>query len=88
MNTQVLNMFWMTDGFSLGLTIGLLMGLSLHMILKYIYKNKPNKPEKNNTQLNGFTIEGNFKMVLLVRSDLRMGKGKVAAQVRYILESK
>lgn len=98
-NTQVLNiipifnMFWITDAFSKGLTIGVLTGLSLHMIVKYIFRNKYKKPDKNSTHTyvhnsnsDGFTkVDGEFKMALLVRSDLKMGKGKVAAQVRYIL---
>lgn len=30
-------------------------------------------------------VSGEYKMVLVVRNDLKMGKGKVAAQVRFIV---
>lgn len=78
-----------TTYFYEGLTCGLVLGITLNLIRSYIFKDKsktchikcrdgclqqkPNSPVK---------IDGEFKMALLVRHDLKMGKGKVAAQVR------
>lgn len=79
----------MSHYFYEGIIIGLVLGTTLNLIKSYIFKNKsknchpkcidgclqrePNAPVK---------IDGEFKMALLVRHDLKMGKGKVAAQVR------
>jgi len=69
----------------MGLIIGVVMGIYINMVkIKWIsrlfsnYLNEPRSCGSTNK------LTGEFKMALLVRNDLKMGKGKVAAQVRYI----
>lgn len=83
-----------------GLIVGVLIGLALNMVISYAFKTKcTNQDAKSvgkSQQQQPTSIPnktGEFKMALLVRHDLKMGKGKVAAQVRqfelnYILEFK
>lgn len=74
-----------------GITVGIITGMVMNMIKNYLFNSKfMNRgiPRLNET---GESIqpgaksstkpEGEFKMALLVRHDLKMGKGKVAAQV-------
>lgn len=75
-----------TNSFYNGLTIGIVTGLLLNASKSYIFKNKwisrffAKKIDKTSQQQSS-----EFKMALLVRHDLKMGKGKVAAQVGYLL---
>ncbi|VVC34450.1 Hypothetical protein CINCED_3A015169 [Cinara cedri] len=84
-------MFWVTDTFFKGITIGILIGLSLHTIINYVFKNKWSRlnnkiTDKNLQKSNSSTkVNGEFKMALLVRHDLKMGKGKVAAQCSHAI---
>lgn len=74
-----------TNSFYNGLTVGIVMGVLLNMTKNYIFKNK---------WISRFCVKSidetsrhqnsEFKMALLVRHDLKMGKGKVAAQVSYL----
>ncbi|NXX78919.1 PTH2 hydrolase, partial [Urocolius indicus] len=59
---------------------GLLLGLEIYRIFSKP-KDGASAPE-NNAESEGDTMgeSGEFKMVLIVRNDLKMGKGKVAAQ--------
>lgn len=74
-----------------GLTVGILIGLTLNTIKNYMVSTKwtsqNNKSIDNNQQKPSSSLNknGEFKMALLVRHDLKMGKGKVAAQVRHNL---
>lgn len=87
-------MNFINDTFYHGLTVGLVMGMTLNMIKNYIFKSKLMNHGKNriNASVGSFQPEaksstklnGEFKMALLVRHDLKMGKGKVAAQVSCI----
>jgi len=83
-----------------GLIFGVLIGLALNAIINYAFKTKCTSQDAKSVgksqQQEPKSIpnkKGEFKMALLVRHDLKMGKGKVAAQVRqfelkYILEFK
>lgn len=71
-----------------GLTLGILLGLTLSTF-KNLFKDKLIIANKN-TNKTGMCLQQKskssvsnekFKMALLVRHDLKMGKGKVAAQV-------
>lgn len=83
----------MDDMFYKGLTIGILTGITLNVIKNYIFQNKYTNrdkkklyatEEKFQNEYKSSTKENEeFKIALLVRHDLKMGKGKVAAQVRY-----
>jgi len=84
-------MTFTTEKFYGGLTVGILIGLTLNTIFNYIFKTKwTSQDEKNvgkNQQQDAKLFpnkNGEFKMALLVRHDLKMGKGKVAAQVRQL----
>jgi len=89
-----------TDKLYDGLIVGILVGLALQTIINYTFKTKctsqNTKSVGKSQQQEPESIvnkKGEFKMALLVRHDLKMGKGKVAAQVRqfelkYILEFK
>lgn len=95
-------MTFTTDKMYDGLIVGVLIGLALNAIIKYTFKTKwasqdasVGKTGKSQQQEPKSIINNKeeFKMALLVRHDLKMGKGKVAAQVRqfelkYILEFK
>lgn len=64
-----------------GVTCGLCLGWSLRGRFSIFPRNK--RPLCNNIQADEPSVmgeTGNFKMVLVVRNDLKMGKGKVAAQ--------
>jgi hypothetical protein len=83
----------MNDTFYEGLTIGILTGITLNVIKNYIFKNKyinrdttklDVTDEEIRSEYKSSTNENEeFKIALLVRHDLKMGKGKIAAQVRY-----
>ena len=68
-----------TDLFYHGLIVGIMFGLSLNMIKNYIFKTIRTSQQESKSLLKE---NEEFKMALLVRHDLKMGKGKVAAQVR------
>ncbi|XP_078539706.1 peptidyl-tRNA hydrolase 2, mitochondrial [Lissotriton helveticus] len=64
-----------------GVTCGLCLGWSLRGRFSIFSRNK--RPLSNNIQADEPCVmgeTGDFKMVLVVRNDLKMGKGKVAAQ--------
>ncbi|XP_015380219.1 PREDICTED: peptidyl-tRNA hydrolase 2, mitochondrial-like isoform X3 [Diuraphis noxia] len=78
-------MTFTTEKFYGGLTVGLLIGLTINTIFNYIVKTiRTSQDEKNvgksQQQEAKPNTNGEFKMALLVRHDLKMGKGKVAAQ--------
>jgi len=82
-------MTFTTDKMYDGLIVGLLIGLALNTIINYAFKTKCTSQDaksvgKSHQQepKSKSNIKGEFKMALLVRHDLKMGKGKVAAQVR------
>lgn len=80
-------MSFITNTFYGGLTAGILIGLTFDMIKNYILRTKwtsQNEKSVCESQQPKSLInqKGEFKMALLVRHDLKMGKGKVAAQVR------
>lgn len=86
---------YMNDTFYKGVILGTLMGLGFSTIKSYIFKkkclnfdekSKHIKPQGDFTSLT--TAKGEYKMALLVRHDLKMGKGKVAAQVRMVKPSR
>lgn len=76
----------LTNSFYNGLTIGIVTGILLNASKNHIFKNKwisrffAKSIDKTSQQQSS-----EFKMALLVRHDLKMGKGKVAAQVSYLL---
>lgn len=73
-----LSMYFTDNLFYVGLAIGILIGVTFNIIKnKLICHNKKRDPKTKNRE------SKEFKMALLVRHDLKMGKGKVAAQVRY-----
>lgn len=71
-----------------GLIVGILIGLALNTIISYTFKAKRRSQDEKSvveSQQGPKSLKnknGEFKMALLVRHDLKMGKGKVAAQVR------
>lgn len=71
-------MYFTENLFYAGLITGTLIGLTFNIIKNKLicYNIKKDTGTKNRES-------GEFKMALLVRHDLKMGKGKVAAQVRY-----
>lgn len=80
-------MSFITNTFYGGLTAGILIGIGFNIIKDYIVRTKWNSQNKKSvveSQQPNSLIKNNgeFKMALLVRHDLKMGKGKVAAQVR------
>lgn len=87
-------MIFENNSFYKGLTIGVITGIVLNVIKNYIFNSKLinreikslNKSDKSiQSGANSTTkSKGEFKMALLVRHDLKMGKGKVAAQVSVI----
>lgn len=77
-------MFWITDILSVEIVIGVIIGLSLPTIKNFIFRRDLNRINKSVQKSNSRTNQ-EYKIALLVRNDLKMGKGKVAAQVRYIL---
>lgn len=83
-------MYSTIDTFYVGLTIGLLVGMTMNFFMNYVIKNKCKRNSSHaifQQKSNSSTKKnGEFKIALLVRQDLKMGKGKVAAQVRHILE--
>lgn len=80
-------MSFITNTFYGGLTAGIVISVSFNIIKDYILRTVwTSKNEKSvvECQQPNSLIKKNreFKMALLVRHDLKMGKGKVAAQVR------
>ncbi|XP_022163368.1 peptidyl-tRNA hydrolase 2, mitochondrial-like isoform X3 [Myzus persicae] len=80
-------MTFATDKFYGGLTVGVLIGLALHTIVNYIFKTNCTSQDKKSVVESQQQApkslpnkNGEFKIALLVRHDLKMGKGKVAAQ--------
>lgn len=67
-----------------GLTVGVLTAVAFTVTKKLICKNCKNSVQSI-SQKPSEKANGEFKMALLVRHDLKMGKGKVAAQVRFTL---
>lgn len=85
-------MYFINYTFYKGLIIGVFTGITLNVIKNYIFPNTFTICDKKKkyitdgefrSETNSLTKEnGEFKIALLVRHDLKMGKGKVAAQVR------
>ena len=70
--------------------ISFILGKNYHKIKKYFSKNKSHKKredDKNENNKNNsnysFNESDDLKMVFLVRQDLKMGAGKIAAQVAH-----
>ncbi|KAF0746543.1 peptidyl-tRNA hydrolase 2, mitochondrial-like [Aphis craccivora] len=83
-------MSFITNTFYGGLTAGILIGISFNIIKDYIVRTKwtsQNKKSVVESQQPNLLIKNNgeFKMALLVRHDLKMGKGKVAAQCSHAI---
>ncbi|XP_060852995.1 peptidyl-tRNA hydrolase 2, mitochondrial-like [Rhopalosiphum padi] len=83
-------MSFITNTFYGGLTAGILIGLTFDMIKNYILRTKwtsQNEKSVCESQQPKSLInqKGEFKMALLVRHDLKMGKGKVAAQCSHAI---
>lgn len=78
--------------FYVGLTVGIMVGITLELIRNTFFqiKSKPHSThvyyDDKQKLSSSSNVAGEYKMALLVRTDLKMTKGKVAAQVRYILE--
>eukprot|EP00102_Acyrthosiphon_pisum_P020509 XP_016657719.1 PREDICTED: peptidyl-tRNA hydrolase 2, mitochondrial isoform X1 [Acyrthosiphon pisum] len=75
-----------------GLILGVLIGLALNAIYNYTFKTKCTSQDAKSVgksqQQEPKSIpnkKGEFKMALLVRHDLKMGKGKVAAQCSHAI---
>lgn len=85
-------MTFTTDKMYDGLIVGVLIGLALNAIINYTFKTKWTSQDAKSVGKTGksqyqepksiINNKEEFKMALLVRHDLKMGKGKVAAQVR------
>lgn len=67
--------------FNIGMITGAVVGWTLNKIKNVFTKNKDPKVDNKKRRVRAGE---EYKMALLVRDDLKMGKGKVAAQVRYI----
>ncbi|XP_027846294.2 peptidyl-tRNA hydrolase 2, mitochondrial-like isoform X2 [Aphis gossypii] len=83
-------MSFITNTFYGGLTAGILIGIGFNIIKDYIVRTKWNSQNKKSvveSQQPNSLIKNNgeFKMALLVRHDLKMGKGKVAAQCSHAI---
>ncbi|XP_062870427.1 peptidyl-tRNA hydrolase 2, mitochondrial [Trichomycterus rosablanca] len=65
---------------ALGILSGVGCGLCLGWLLRGRLVMAANHGSENGTETSVMGESGEFKMVLVVRSDLKMGKGKVAAQ--------
>lgn len=69
------------------MALGLLAGMGCGLFFGWHLRGRVRKPVRenvgeaeNNTQTSVMGESGEFKMILIVRTDLKMGKGKVAAQ--------
>lgn len=66
------------------LAVGILSGMGCGFCLGWLLRGRLTTPAsaapENGTETSIMGDNGEFKMVLVVRSDLKMGKGKVAAQ--------
>lgn len=77
--------------FALGIGIGYLLRRNCFILSKLVNKSKPvadiqaQKPIKLDEQEDILSDNGDYKLVLVVRNDLKMGKGKAAAQVLHNL---
>ncbi|KAL5243065.1 hypothetical protein ACI65C_010475 [Semiaphis heraclei] len=84
-------MTFTTEKFYGGLTVGILIGLTLNTIFNYIFKTKCTSQDEKNVGKSQQEAKllpnknGEFKIALLVRHDLKMGKGKVAAQCSHAI---
>jgi len=83
-------MSFITTTFYGGLTAGILIGLTFDMIKNYILRTKWTSQDEKSVSENqlpksSINQKGEFKMALLVRHDLKMGKGKVAAQCSHAI---
>jgi hypothetical protein len=73
--------------FALGIGIGYLLRRNCFILSKLVNKNKSigelqaQESIKLNEPEDIFSDNGDYKLVLVVRNDLKMGKGKAAAQV-------
>lgn len=65
-------------GVAAGLSCGLLLGW--HLRSRFSPASKPEKAANGAGEASVMGEGGEFKMILVVRNDLKMGKGKVAAQ--------
>jgi len=66
--------------FLVGVKCGVLTSLAFYYLTSR-QSAKAGKYEENEEDENSMSATGNYKLVLVVRSDLKMGKGKIAAQV-------
>lgn len=76
-------MYYTVDSFYVGLITGMVAGLTLYAIKNHVFKNKRSSVNDKSGHGDEQQKTGEYKMALLVRHDLKMGKGKVAAQVRW-----
>lgn len=76
---------FIVNKFNKGLAVGIITGILLNKITSYFYDftgSRVASTEKTTESTSHSKIgAGEYKMALLVRHDLKMGKGKVAAQV-------
>ncbi|XP_017792584.1 PREDICTED: peptidyl-tRNA hydrolase 2, mitochondrial-like [Habropoda laboriosa] len=80
MNTFQIFLESVTDG-KVGFTIGVIIGYCLYKIMAIIAKKKlQSSNDSNETSNNIVNKYDNYKLILVIRTDLKMGKGKVAAQ--------
>jgi len=71
--------------FAIGMVTGLGIGVCLGFLfrgrlLKQLSRGRPLKGPTEEATFDEFNISGEMKLVLVVRNDLKMGKGKAAAQ--------
>jgi len=77
-------MYFTVNSFYVGLITGTVVGISLtlYAIKNRVFRNKLSSVDDKSGHGDVQQNAEEYKMALLVRHDLKMGKGKVAAQVR------
>ncbi|XP_041971650.1 peptidyl-tRNA hydrolase 2, mitochondrial-like [Aricia agestis] len=65
----------MNNSFFAGIGIGICIGISIYSIKKYL-----GMASETTKAIKKFTSKSEYKVVLVVRTDLNMSKGKIAAQ--------